>query len=269
MRTLSRVLAAALLSTSGLLAVAAGTTDPASAGPPAPVVYDALGDSYASGYGVGPYSACGRSAAAYALHVDGRKHIALDDFVACAGATTASLVSGGQLNALDAQTRLVTLSIGGNDIGWSNAVRACLGGTDAQCTGSIAFVRNVVQTQLPALLAGVYAQVAADAPHATVLVVGYPRLFSPEFGAYLGASTTEQQALNDGADLVNSVIAAAASAAGFDFVDVTHRFDGHGVNADDPWITSPFDPAALHPNAEGWDALAAAVTAAYKPGQVH
>ncbi len=31
-------------------------------------------------------------------------------------------------------------------------------------------------------------------------MTGYPRLFSPEYGAYLGASPAEQQALNDGAD---------------------------------------------------------------------
>lgn len=268
MQLLSRVLTASVLSVTALAAGASATSDSASAARPAPVVYDALGDSYASGYGVGPYSACGQSAAAYALHIDGRKHIALDDFVACAGATTASLVSGGQLDALDSQTRLVTLSIGGNDIGWSNAVRACLGGTDAQCAGSIALVRGVVQSQLPGRLDALDAQIAADAPNASVLVVGYPRLFSPEYGDYLGASTAEQQALNDGADLIDSVIAAAAQAHGFQFVDVTRRFDGHGVNSDDPWITSPSDPAALHPNTEGWQALTAAVTAAYRPGQV-
>ena len=36
------------------------------------------------------YSACGRSEASYAVQVDGRMKIDLDDFVACAGATTTS-----------------------------------------------------------------------------------------------------------------------------------------------------------------------------------
>src|SRR4051794_6940769 len=70
------------------------------------VVYDALGDSYASGYGVPPYSECGRSQSAYAVLIDGRQRLRLDDFVACAGATTTSLVTGGQLDALDADTDL-------------------------------------------------------------------------------------------------------------------------------------------------------------------
>ena len=76
----------------------------AAAAPRQPVEYDALGDSYASGYGVPPYEACGRSAASYAVQLDGRMRIDLDDNVACAGATTATLVAGGQLSALDGDT---------------------------------------------------------------------------------------------------------------------------------------------------------------------
>jgi lysophospholipase L1-like esterase len=252
-----------------LIALATVGLSSASAAPRQPVVYDALGDSYASGYGVDPGSytggQCDRSDAAYALRVDGREKLALDDFVACAGATTTSLVSGGQLNALDDDTDLVTLQIGGNDIGWGSAVGACLIGGDPQCAGAIGLTLGKVTGLLPALLDSVYAQVAAKAPHAHVLVIGYPRLFSPEYGAYLGASPEEQQALNDGADVLNGVIAAAAARHGFQFVDVTKRFIDHGVNAPDPWILGLGTPGPFHPNAEGYDAYAAAVTAAVRP----
>lgn len=260
----SRGLRSALLVVVLLALAVAGLTS-ASAAPRQPAVYDALGDSYASGYGVGPYRACGQSDAAYAVQLAGREKVALDDFAACAGATTATLVSGGQLQALDDRTDLVTLTIGGNDIGWSTAVGACLIGDDAQCAGAIAATRAKVENLLPARLDSVYAAVAARAPEATVLVTGYPRLFSPEYGAFLAASPAEQQALNDGADLLDSVIAAAARRHGFGFVDVTERFDGHGVNAPDPWITGPLDPAPFHPNAGGWQAYTAAVTAAIRP----
>jgi lysophospholipase L1-like esterase len=244
-----------------LLAVA-----PASAAPRQPIRYDALGDSYASGYGVPPYSTtCGRSQSAYAVQLDGRMKIDLDDFAACAGATTATLVSGGQLGALDADTDLVTISIGGNDIGWSTAVGACLVGSDAQCASSLALTSTRIRTVLPGLLDSVYAKVASGAPNAQVFVTGYPRLFSPEYGTYLGASPAEQQALNDGADLLNGVIAQAAAAHGFRFVDVTKRFDGHGVNAPEPWVLGLFDPGAFHPNADGYEAYTAAVTAAVNP----
>ncbi len=98
------------------------------------------------------------------MQLDGRKHIALDDFVACAGATTTSLVSGGQLTALDADTELVTLTIGGNDIGWSSVVGACLVGTDAQCAGALRSLVGHHGAARPA--AELYGQVAADAPNA-------------------------------------------------------------------------------------------------------
>lgn len=244
-----------------------GAAAPASSAPPARTSYDVLGDSYGSGYGVPPYTACGRSQSAYGVLVDGRARLALDDFVACAGATTASLVSGGQLAALDADTDLALLSIGGNDIGWSSAVVACLGGTDAQCAGASAFVSGRVATQLPGLLDALYTKIEAGAPNARVVVTGYPRLFSPEYGAFLGASPAEQQVLNDGADQLNAVMAAAAARHGFDFVDVTSRFIDHGVNAPDAWVLGPRDPAAFHPTLDGYEAYASAVTSAIKPGR--
>ena len=263
LRTASSALAALVLAAPVLL----GATS-ASAAPRQPVVYDALGDSYASGYGVPPYGPCGRSGSAYAEQLDGRMKIRLDDFVACAGATTTSLVSGGQLGALGADTDLVTLTIGGNDIGWSQTVGACLVGTDPQCAGSLALTRARVLTQLPSLLDTVYADVAAAAPGAHVVVTGYPRLFSPEYGAFLGASPAEQQALNDGADTLNGVIAAAGARHGFQFVDVTSRFVDHGVNAPDAWILGPRDPAAFHPTLDGYKAYTAALTAAIIPARL-
>ena len=249
------------------LAVAGSST--ASAAPRQPLVYDALGDSYASGFGVPPYTPeCGRSSAAYAVQIDGRMRVDLDDFVACAGATTDTLVSQGQLDALDEDTDLVTITIGGNDIGWSGTVGACLGGTDVQCTGLIGLTRARISTALPPLLDAVYAQVAASAPDAHVVVTGYPRLFSPEYGSYFGASPAERAALNDGADLLNGVIARAAEAHGFQFVDVTERFVDHGVNASEPWVLGAFDPGAFHPNRHGYQAYTAAVTAAIQPARL-
>jgi lysophospholipase L1-like esterase len=239
-----------------------------SAAPRQPVEYDALGDSYASGFGVPPYEACGRSESAYAVQLDGRMRIDLDDFVACAGATTTSLVAGRQLDALDGDTDLVTISIGGNDIGWSSAVGTCLAGSDQQCAGAVGLTRARVTNQLPGLLDAVYTQVSARAPDAHVVVTGYPRLFSPEYGPFLRASVAEQAALNDGADLLDGVIAKNAAEHGFQFVDVTGRFTDHGVNAPDPWLLGPLDPGAFHPDANGYQAYTAALTAAINPSRL-
>ena len=203
--------------------------------------------------------------AAYAVQLDGRQHIALDDFVACAGATTTSLVSGGQLTALDADTELVTLTIGGNDIGWSDVVGACLGGNDVQCAGALR-TASMRHHRLPALLHTVYDQVAAAAPNAAVLVTGYPRLFSAGVrrlprclaGRAAGPQRRRRRAQRAIAD-------AAAAASGFTFVDVTKRFDGHGVNAPEPWITGAVDPAPFHPNVDGYKAYTGAVNSAARP----
>ncbi|SOC52629.1 SGNH/GDSL hydrolase family protein [Ornithinimicrobium cerasi] len=236
---------------------------PAVAAPPT-VVYDALGDSYAAGFGTAPVTPpCARSPLAYPEVLDGRMRIDLDDFAACSGAVAAPVGNTiyAQLGALDAETDLVTISIGGNDVGWGAVVVACLGGSDAQCDGAITAARTAVTTVLPGLLDDAYTAVDAAAPDAHVVVTGYPHLFSPEYGPYLGASVLEQEALNAAADLLNSVIAAEALEAGFQYVDVTKRFAGHGANSPDAWIS----PANFHPTADGQNAYAAALTAAINP----
>ena len=249
----------ALLAMAGSGLTAASAMSPGSVSARGPLAYAALGDSYASGYGVPPYSACGRSDAAYAVQLGHLRGVRLVRFVACAGATTRTLRSGGQLDALDEDTGLVTVTIGGNDTGWASAIEACLEGTDAECARALAASTDRVVTTLPRALGRLYAQIAARAPHAHVLVVGYPRLFSPGRGAALLASPAEQQALNKGADLLDDEIARAARAHGFTFVDVRKPFADHGANATDPWILGPFTSAPFHPDVAGYRAYAAAV----------
>ncbi len=233
--------------------------------------YDALGDSYASGYGVPPYNLYGQSPAAYAVQLDGRMRIDLDDFVARAGAKSADIAA--QLGALDADTDLVTISVGGNDIGWGDAVGACLAAAEDFCLGAVTVSESQVTNVLPVRLNSVYTAISAAAPNAHVIVVGYPRLFSPKYGDYAAgpylATVAEQRILNEGADLLNAVIAQAAAEHGFQFVDVTRRFSSHGVNAPNPWIVGPLvQNAALHPNAAGYRAYTAALTAAIVPARL-
>lgn len=220
--------------------------------------YDALGDSYAAGAGVAREQA-------HPELLDGRMRIALDDFAAVNGATVQSMLAG-QLGALDGSSDLVTVSVGGNNTGWGTAVGACVTlPDDAVCAGALGQSVLLIQTALPTLLDGAYAQIRTAAPDAHVVVTGYPRLFSPEYGSYLNASPAEQMAMNDAADLLNSVVAAAAARHGFQFVDVTSRFADHGVNAPQPWILGLQSPAPFHPTLEGQDAYAAALTSQINP----
>lgn len=239
-------------------------------------VYDALGDSYAAGTGVTPQQA-------YPNVLNGRMKIALDDFAAVTGATVPTMLAadGGQLGALDADTDLVTISIGGNDIGWTAAIAICLLAPDVACEGAVDGSTADITGPLPGLLDAAYTQVEAAAPDAHVVVTGYPRLFSPEYGAYSGfltvdlgggpitlpfeASVAEQQLMNDAADLLNATMRVEAEEHGFQFVDVTERFEDHGVNAPDAWIFGVTDPVPFHPTVKGQHAYGVALRSAIKP----
>lgn len=260
------------------LAAAAGLLLPltatATAAPPS-FTYDAIGDSYAAGSGA-PVGA------GYPDVLDGRMRISLEDFAAVPGATAGPGEDGenilaDQLGALDADTDLVTLTIGGNDIPWGATVALCLAANDATCLGAIGQVEGLIAATLPTTLDAAYTQVRAAAPNAHIVVTGYAHLFSPEFGDYsvpgspLLMSVAEQEAANNAADLLNATIAAAAAEHDFQFVDVTKRFDGHGANADEPWIHGAIAPpgGAFHPNATGYlSGYAPALTAAINPGDL-
>ena len=265
-RTTTSLTAAAVL----VLPLALATTASAA---PRTYTYDAIGDSYAAGSGA-PESA------SYPEVLDGRMRIALEDFAAVPGATAGesgnSVVT--QLGALDEDTDLVTLTIGGNDIPWTATVLTCLASADAGCLTAISNTEGIIVTSLPDILDDAYTQVRDAAPNAHVVVTGYAHLFSPEFGDYAVAeaptwvmSVVEQEAANDAADLLNQVIAERATAHGFEFVDVTKRFNGHGVNSSAPFL-NPLSFADLggsfHPNAEGYRAYAAALTAAINPSDL-
>ena len=159
----------------------------------------------------------------------------------------------------------MTISIGGNDILWAYAVVSCVGTEhDEQCAAieqSQSMIQNVLRPPRHHLCGHSRGRPNAHA------VTGYPRLFTG-VRRHLRASPAEQQAMNDGADLLNAVTAEVAAAHGFQFVDVTKRFIGHGLNADDPWIFDVSSPGLFHPNAAGQGAYAAAVTAALNPNDL-
>lgn len=241
------------------------TSAPASSAVADPVQYDVLGDSYAAGYGVAPTTGCGRSAASYGVLLDGRAGLALDDLVACPRASTTSMVADGQLDALDGDTGLVLLSVGANDVRWAEPAVACLLRSNAECVETTAALARRTSDELPALLDALYDQVSERAPLARVVVTGYPRLFTPAAGTYLGGSPIEQKRVNDDIDLLNSVIRSAALGHGFGFVDVTARFAGHGANSAVPWIfglrlpSGKIDRRAFHPGLVGYESYANAI----------
>jgi len=124
----------------------------------------------------------------------------------------------------------------------------------SDCNGAIDAAVAVIRAQLPASLAGLYADIRAKAPNSRAVVVGYPRLFNgTDCHLLTWFSGAEMTRLNATADLLDSVTAAAASAAGFAFADPRPAFTGHAICSSSPWInnlTWPLDDS-FHTNRTG------------------
>jgi lysophospholipase L1-like esterase len=233
--------------------LAAALLLPGSAAAAAPVDYAALGDSYSSGVGAPPYLAggCTRSNTSYAAQWAATHQVTSFAFAACGGATTDD-VRASQLGSLNASTDLVTITIGGNDVGFADAVISCTFGSDSACERTVSQGSTSATTVLPGKLDATYAAIRSRAPSARVVVLGYPRLVAPN-GSCLSAR--KRTALNNGADVLSGVIAGRAAAAGFTYVDARPAFATHGACGSSPWINR-FSLLRLvesyHPNAAGY-----------------
>jgi lysophospholipase L1-like esterase len=237
------------------------------------VEYVALGDSYAAGWGAppaDPEDPCQRSAQGYpTLLDDAQKRIELEVNAACKGAKTADVINT-QLSALNSDTRLVTLTVGGNDLNVADVAATCTtpGVTAAQC---ITDIQNAVTpAKLQALddaLTDLYAKVAARAPDARIVVTGYPYLADP------APDSPIITALNAATDQLNATIKQAVTVTqnadvNIRYVDVTAEFAGHGIFSPNPFINPPGTEAAFHPNALGYSVYATAIADALPRGWV-
>ena len=185
--------------------------------------YVALGDSYSAGEGDGQYGwnsqlpkdTCHRSANAYGPLLESDRKLGSFTFVACSGAITADIfqpnhegnidINSGQpeapqLDALSPDTRVVTLTIGGNDVGFADVLKECVFGEftlfhkigHPGCSSDLGLA-NAVYARLRALdgtgsatnpdnvkiysLLSVIEGIHTRAPSAKIFVAGYPRLF--------------------------------------------------------------------------------------------
>ncbi|MFC5065023.1 SGNH/GDSL hydrolase family protein [Actinomycetospora atypica] len=269
--------------TAGALLV--GTAGVASAQETSP--YVALGDSYTSspltGLTAGAPIGCLRSSNNYP-HLVARELGAQLTDVSCAGATarefgsaqsTSAGVNPPQYAALGRSTRLVTVGIGGNDIGFSEIVRTCLSalpiGTpcrDRYTTGGTDQLRQRIAALGPTL-ATVLAEVHRRSPDARVALVGYPSVLPATGpGCYPAVPITPGDAAylrGILADL-NTRIQRSARAGDATYVDTYTSTVGHDFCRvpGKKWIEGiiPTNPAyPVHPNAQGSAALSRAVLA--------
>ncbi len=227
----------------------------------APAVnYVALGDSYSSGLGAGDYisssGSCDRSYDAYPELWAAANSPASFVSVTCAGASTTDVLSS-QVSALSASTGLVSITIGGNDAGFSHVMETCVLFSTSSCLSAVSAAETFVKTQLPARLDTTLRTIRADAPAAKVVVLGYPDLYDlSKSSTCIGLSTQDRIALNTGADDLDGALQVAAAANGDTFADVRGQFTGHDICDSGSWLHS-VDIFAIsssyHPTAAGQD----------------
>ena len=273
--------AAALVWTSAVSP--SGNATPQEPSPPSST-YVALGDSYASGVGAPPYDddGCKRAAGAYAHQVAGQTGKTLD-FDACAGARTPDFYQPGkeaaQLDHLNSSTSLVTFSIGGNDAGFSTLFSKCVTAAPfTTCSGNKE-VSEQVDGAIDALAgkttrAGITSydtimtDIAARAPGATVVAVGYPRMFTPRGAGQIlpvpgrceGVTKVDQRWINAKTNEINAAASAAAQRHGHRFTDPSASFAGHELcGQQSSWFDGLVNDGRFHPNTNGHKAIAASV----------
>jgi lysophospholipase L1-like esterase len=270
-------------------AAASAVTAPAPSGPMV-----ALGDSYTAG-ALLPTNlkarplGCLRSTKAYPALVAAALGASLTD-AACASAgvrdmTAAQQTSIGrnppQLNALAPDDSVVVLTLGGDDIGFMNVLDECMElsftdpwGSPCQAhyaSGGTDQLAGLVKAEAPRMTA-VLADIAARAPQARIVVVGYPDMFPLGGGCWPAVPITDGDiAYLRGIELrLNAMLAADAKAAHATFVNTYTPTTGHDFCQperirDVEGVLPGSWALPFHPSAQGQAAIATAVLAAVRP----
>lgn len=240
--------------------------------------YVALGDSFTAGPGVPPQiqdDPCSRSGANYPSLV--AADLGIDDFVdaSCSGATTIHLTEPQatfrgatvppQYDSLHPDTDLVTVGIGGNDIGLVQLAAGCInlsappeGVSCAESNSAEGTDRfdDAIDAFAPTYGA-IVDEIRRRSPEAHIVFVGYPTGVRDE-GCFPEQRVWPRDAayLQSKIDRLDGAMRDAAETAGVDFVGLRESTKGHDACAapDDRWIAglSPTPGSVpLHPNAAG------------------
>lgn len=218
--------------------------------------YVALGDSYSSGVGAGgdvTGGDCNRSSNAYPAQWAASHSPASFTFAACSGATTDDVLAS-QVAALSADTTLVSITIGGNDAGFSHVIQTCVLGSTDDCVAAVNTARAFIADTLPGKLDNTLRTIRSDAPNATVDVLDYPEFYDlSQSDGCLGLSNTDRVAINGASDDLAGALSAAAGRAGDTFADVRPHFGGHELCDSDEWLHSVTFPVgdSYHPTSSG------------------
>ena len=241
--------------------------------------YVAMGSSFAAGPVVTtsadtPTDRCRRSTDNYPRQLARKRGLNLVD-VSCSGATTAHILGAwapfpAQLDALDANTQLVTVTIGGNDIGYmvllgagACRTRAATSEATAACTAFTPPSEDGYR-KLEAQLDLIGTEVRRRAPKARLVFVQYfsivPEALCPAV-PLTPDQAAEARAL---ARRLAEVTAKSARKSGADVLDLDKISADHHACAKAPWVngslTGPAtDGVSWHPNLAGMTGAAVAL----------
>lgn len=246
-----------------------------------PLRYVALGDSYSAASGVLPIDLtapqCLRSLRDYPHVIAAATGAQLED-VTCGAAETGDFFesqypgTAPQLDAVNADTQLVTMTIGGNDSGvFIDTILDCgaaglstLGqGSPCKDRYGSSFEDTIDDTTYPSLVRSL-AAVRAKAPEATVAILGYPWIMPASGGCFdkMPVATGDVPYVRGIQATLNDAVRRAAAATGTTYVDMNAVSNGHdacqplGVRWVEP-VLQGTNPVIVHPNALGESKMAA------------
>lgn len=244
--------------------------------------YVAMGSSYAAGPGVGtpadsPDNRCRRSNDNYAHQLARLRQLRLVD-VSCGGATTRHILGPwnelpAQIDAVTAGTRLVTVTIGGNDVGFVGGLMPDPCAQTSPRSAGCPPPRQVPSKQDYAALEARMAQIATEvhrrAPAATLVFVDYPKVLPDgELCPALPLTAEQARQSRDVAQRLAELTRRAAQGNGALLLAASRLTEGHDACAKDPWMNGVVDisgkPATgqfvpVHPTIEGMTAIAMAL----------
>ena len=225
--------------------------------------YIALGSSIASGFGISVQATpCGRSGRNYPTLVAAEFGLELTD-VSCGASRIPNVVDTAQgdfppqIEALSPLTKLITVTVGGNDIGLNGKALAC---SDPQ---TICDEPDDLEANIAALrpqLTAMVGTLRASAPDAAIVLVTYPREFPEDNCPELSLDDEELEMLRSMAEELEAAFMDVAANTGVLLVDPYVEPGDHTGCApeEDRWVAGAVadDGFAFHPTALGHRVMA-------------
>jgi lysophospholipase L1-like esterase len=242
-----------------------------------PVV--ALGDSYTAGLLLPLDSSskpvgCFRSTANYGTLVAAALRAPKYVNAACQSAGVVDLTNSGQtadginppqLNSVTADDSLVMLTLGGDDLSFSHVLKGCMNPFAGPCQQHYWYLPGQINAEKTKMI-GALNEIHRKAPHARVLMVGYPSLFPASGTCWPMApfTTADMTFLRTSEIALNAMLAKAAAATSTTYVDTYDPTVGHdmcqsSMAKDIEGLIPSTAAMSFHPNARGQAAMASAI----------